>query len=206
MQLLVFVLLILVVILLCAVILGFLFLVLDLFFELPYVATKKDKIQTMLDLAQIKKGETVVDLGSGDGRLLFAAAQKGAIAIGYEINPVLVLLTRLRARFLGYSSSEPELVEGESRSNSSRLVYTEPRSARTVNEKGMVIVKKQNFWKADLKVADVIFVYAYRKTMQKFKDFIYKNAKGGTRIIVNTNPFPSKQAVKSENGIFLYIK
>lgn len=202
-----FILLTLIVVLLSTVILGFLFLVLELFFELPYVATIKAKIGTILELAQIKPGQTVVDLGSGDGRLLFAAAQKGAIAIGYEINPLLIWLTRIKAKLRGYSSSDPELIEGESRSNSSRQVYTEPRSARTVN-RGVVTVKRQNLWRsqADLKVADVIFVYAFKKSMQKFEEFVYKNAKGGTRIIVNTNPFPSKQAVKSENGIFLYIK
>jgi len=43
-----------------------------------------------------------------------------------------------------------------------------------------------------------------RKTMPKFEDFVYKNAKRGTRIIVNTNPFSNKKPQKAENGIFLY--
>lgn len=140
--------------------------------DLPFVGTKKEKIETILKLANIKRGETVVDLGSGDGRLLFAAAQKGANAIGYELNPFLVLLTQIRARRI---------------------------------DKGSVDVKRQNFWKADLSVADVIFVYSFRKTMQKFEDFIYKNAKKGTRVIVNTNPFPTKKPLKAQDGIFLYI-
>jgi len=156
-------------------------LTIDIFLELPFVGTKKEKIQTILKLAQIKKAvgpesnrrrEIVIDLGSGDGRLLFAAAQKGARAIGYELNPFLVLLTQIRARRI---------------------------------DKGSVDVKRQNFWKADLSRADVIFVYSFRKTMQKFEDFVYKNAKKGTRIIANTNPFPNKKPLKSQNGFFLYI-
>jgi ribosomal protein L11 methylase PrmA len=63
----------------------------------PYVPTKNDVAASMMRLAKIKRGDTVVDLGSGDGKLLLLAAQNGAgKAIGYEINPYLVLLSRLR--------------------------------------------------------------------------------------------------------------
>jgi len=58
--------------------------------------------------------------------------------------------------------------------------------------------------KVDLSIADVIFVYGRKKTMQKFEDFAYKKAKKGTRIVVNTNRFPNKKPLKSNNGIFLY--
>ena len=53
--------------------------------------------------ADIKKGDIVMDLGSGDGRFLIAAAKRGATAIGWEINPFLVLYTSLRAYFAGVS-------------------------------------------------------------------------------------------------------
>lgn len=51
----------------------------------PYLPTRKKDVGRMIDLAQIKPGERVYDLGSGDGRLVFAAAKKGAEAIGIEI-------------------------------------------------------------------------------------------------------------------------
>ena len=136
-----------------------------------------------MKLAQLKSQDTVIDLGSGDGRLLFASAQKGVRAIGYEVNPFLILLTRFKA-FLTHSRSEAKPLPGK--------------------HSGSVNVKRQNLWKANLKVADVIFVYGRKKTMQKFEDFVYKNAKRGARIMVNTNPFPNKKPLKSENGIFLY--
>lgn len=165
--------LILITLLLLFVIVVAFFYVLDLFFELPYVTTDKKKIETIMKFANIQKGETVVDLGSGDGRLLFASADKGALPVGYEINPALVMLTIFRAKLKGLEKQ--------------------------------VTIKNISFWKADLKVADIIFVYAFRKTMTKFEDFIYKNAKKGTRVVVNTNKFPNKKPQKEKEGIFLYI-
>lgn len=203
MILIIILLLVVVIILLLFISISAFFFTFDLFLELPYVAAKKKQVEAIINIANIKPGEIVVDLGSGDGRLLFAAARKGAIAIGYEINPFLVLLTRLRARFLGYSSSDPAFHEW--RGSREVSLRRSSRQARTLN-KGVVIVKRQNLWEADLKKADVIFVYAYRKSMPKFQDFVFSNVKKGSRIVVNTNPFPNKKPTKSENGIFLYIK
>lgn len=153
--------------------LGFFLFVLDLFLELPYVATNRKKIETIMTFARIKKGQTVVDLGSGDGRLLVAAAKKGAFAIGYEINPLLILVSNIHAKIKGLGD--------------------------------MVKIKNVSFWNADLKTADVIFVYAFIKKMPKFEEYIWKNAKKGTRVVVNTNPFPNKKPSESDNGVFLYI-
>lgn len=53
----------------------------------PYVPTHPELLKTMLELVQIKPTDRVVDLGSGDGRIVFAAAQAGAAkAMGYEID------------------------------------------------------------------------------------------------------------------------
>lgn len=49
----------------------------------------------MMELAKIKPGMKVADLGSGAGRLLFLANSFGASAVGYELNPFLVLWTKL---------------------------------------------------------------------------------------------------------------
>ena len=53
----------------------------------PYVTTSGEKLKTMLKLAALKKSDRVVDLGSGDGRLLFAAAKVVKEVKGFEINP-----------------------------------------------------------------------------------------------------------------------
>jgi SAM-dependent methyltransferase len=59
--------------------------------DTPYVPTPQVVVDRMLDLAQLKAGETVIDLGSGDGRIMIEAAKKyGARGFGVEIDPLLV--------------------------------------------------------------------------------------------------------------------
>jgi SAM-dependent methyltransferase len=54
----------------------------------PYVPTPQEVVERMLSLAQVKKGDVVYDLGSGDGRIVVTAAKKyGVKAIGFEIDP-----------------------------------------------------------------------------------------------------------------------
>jgi len=60
----------------------------------PYVPVQKHTLEKMIELADIKPGQKAVDLGSGDGRIVIALAKAGAIAYGYEINPILVWWTR----------------------------------------------------------------------------------------------------------------
>ena len=54
----------------------------------PYVPTPQEVVDRMLELAEVKKGDVVYDLGSGDGRIVVTAAKKyGVKAIGFEIDP-----------------------------------------------------------------------------------------------------------------------
>jgi tRNA G37 N-methylase Trm5 len=54
----------------------------------PYVPTPQDVVERMLDIAGVKKGDVVYDLGCGDGRIVVTAAKKyGVKAIGFEIDP-----------------------------------------------------------------------------------------------------------------------
>lgn len=61
----------------------------------PYLPVLSRDIEALLDLAKVGAGQTVVDLGSGDGKLLRAAARRGAIGIGYEINPIVYAISWL---------------------------------------------------------------------------------------------------------------
>jgi hypothetical protein len=65
-------------------------------FGAPYVPTRRRWARAALDLAAVRRGDVVVDLGSGDGVILKLAAERGARALGYEINPLLVVASRLR--------------------------------------------------------------------------------------------------------------
>src|SRR3989338_8557944 len=65
----------------------------------PFVRSGRRKIKIMFELAAVKPEEVVVDLGSGDGTLVIEAAGRGARAIGVEMNPLLVLISRWKARW-----------------------------------------------------------------------------------------------------------
>jgi SAM-dependent methyltransferase len=69
--------------------------------DVPYVPTPPEVVEGMLDLADLKPGERLIDLGSGDGRIPIAAARRGASALGIEINSRLVS----RARYLAALAS-----------------------------------------------------------------------------------------------------
>lgn len=71
----------------------------------PYVPSGRKTIERMLDLAGLKAGERMLDIGSGDGRIVIAAARRNVHAHGVELNPWLVWISRLRARVLGLSGN-----------------------------------------------------------------------------------------------------
>lgn len=70
--------------------------------DVPFVATPEDIVARMLDLGEVTPADVVYDLGSGDGRIVIAAARNyGARGVGIEIDPVLVALAREKARQQG---------------------------------------------------------------------------------------------------------
>jgi predicted RNA methylase len=78
----------------------------------PYIPTPETIVDRMLDVAHIKAGETVYDLGSGDGRVVIAAALKyGAKAVGVEIRPDLCRQAEARIKSLGLED-RVTMVEG----------------------------------------------------------------------------------------------
>jgi len=54
--------------------------------DAPYVQTPPAIVEAMLDLAEIRPGESLLDLGCGDGRIVVAAARRGARALGVDID------------------------------------------------------------------------------------------------------------------------
>jgi hypothetical protein len=65
----------------------------------PYVPTKRrDITRAFSELYEIGPDDLLVDIGSGDGIVCRAAAMHGARAVGYELNPVLVAISRWLSR------------------------------------------------------------------------------------------------------------
>lgn len=80
--------------------------------DVVWVPTPEVMVDLMLDLATVTAADTVVDLGSGDGRLVIAAAKRGATARGVEYNPDMVKLSKERAYAAGVQT-RATFVEGD---------------------------------------------------------------------------------------------
>lgn len=80
--------------------------------DVVWVPMPDSQVERMLDLAKVTPADFVIDLGSGDGRTVIAAAKRGARALGVEFNPDLVTLSRHRAREAGVGD-RATFVEGD---------------------------------------------------------------------------------------------
>ncbi|WP_430635516.1 class I SAM-dependent methyltransferase [Sphingomonas hankookensis] len=70
-------------------------------YDVPYVPTPEPVVDAMLAMAEVGAADTVIDLGSGDGRITIAAARRGATASGVEIDAALVDRARRNAALHG---------------------------------------------------------------------------------------------------------
>lgn len=70
-------------------------LVFEVAFGAPFVPILKNQIHPIIKALELKPGQTLIDLGCGDGRILKAAAKEGIRGIGYEINPWLVIVAKI---------------------------------------------------------------------------------------------------------------
>jgi len=139
----------------------------------PYVPSTTTVSEIMIKLAHIKKGETVYDLGSGDGRLLFLASRLGATAVGLEINPYLVLLSNIKAFF-----------------------SPQRKTVRTY---------WKNFWRADFRKADVVFVYLLPWRMKQLETKLLEEMKPGSRVVSNSFIFPNIPCTKKDEAHHVYL-
>ena len=80
--------------------------------DVVWVPTPEETVEKMLDIAKVTPQDFVIDLGSGDGRNVIAAAKRGAKARGVEYNPDMVVLSKRRAKEAGVED-KAEFVEGD---------------------------------------------------------------------------------------------
>jgi hypothetical protein len=64
----------------------------------PYLPTLSKQKITALDMLNLQPGETLLELGSGDGRVMLAAAERGLKVVGIELNPLLVIISLIVTR------------------------------------------------------------------------------------------------------------
>jgi SAM-dependent methyltransferase len=117
----------------------------------PWVPSRRDDTQRFLVFADIKKGDIVYDLGSGDGRIIIAAARAGADAHGYELSLLPYLISQIR-RFFS-------------------------------NDRARIHFHFKNFWRIDLRRADLVYLFLTPPAYAKLKIKFEKELKPGARVV-----------------------
>lgn len=143
----------------------------------PYVPTHNRLVEKMLDMAEVGEHDMVVDLGAGDGRIVMAAALRGERAVGYEINPLLVIIANLRIQNSKFKSQK---------FNSKLKIYW------------------KNFWNQDLSSATVITIFGFPNMMERLEKKLQRELQPGSRVVSHAFKFPNWQPVKKEGGLLLY--
>jgi len=80
--------------------------------DVVWVPMPEEQIEKMLDLGKVTPADFVVDLGSGDGRTVIAAAKRGARSLGVEFDPRLVAFSKSKAAGAGVGD-KAAFVEGD---------------------------------------------------------------------------------------------
>jgi SAM-dependent methyltransferase len=80
--------------------------------DVVWVPTSPELVEKMLDMAKVTAADYVMDLGSGDGRNIIAAAKRGATAVGVEFNHDMVELSRKQAAEAGVAD-KATFIEGD---------------------------------------------------------------------------------------------
>ncbi|MFB3825460.1 MAG: class I SAM-dependent methyltransferase [Bryobacteraceae bacterium] len=95
----------------------------------PYVTTPPHVVKAMLDLAGVKKGDVLYDLGCGDGRIVTAAARRGARGVGIDVNPARVQEARENARKAGVTAEfrEQDILDADIREATVVTLYLLPQ-------------------------------------------------------------------------------
>jgi SAM-dependent methyltransferase len=134
----------------------------------PYVASPTRVVDRMLELARIKPGETVFDLGSGDGRILISAAAKyKARAVGIEISPKLVADATKRIQEAGLTSDQARVIQGD-------------------------------LLTADLSGADVVTIYLATKMNEELRPRLERYLKPGARVVSHDYKVPGWKPTRVE--------
>lgn len=141
-----------------------------LFLGSPWVPTPRGRARRMLEFVEFRPGETLLDLGSGDGAILLAAVEEfGAQkAIGYEINPILVLMARWRAKM-----------------------------RRT---RGRVVTYQKNIFTTHLPNVNVVATFLIPSTMKRLRKKFATELEPNTRIISRGFAIPGVTPMQKREG------
>lgn len=151
---------------------------LPMFSGAPFVPINPVVLKRMVALLQIQPGEKAADLGSGDGRIVIELAKAGAKALGYEINPLLVLASR---RTIKKAEQALQLRSGQAS------------------------IHWKNFWTEDLSSFQVITLFGMPHMMKRLQEKLHRELKPGARVVSHQFKFPDWQVAQSQPESQLYL-
>ncbi|MCF6277319.1 MAG: class I SAM-dependent methyltransferase [Anaerolineales bacterium] len=153
-----------------------LWLLIPFLYGLPWVPTEKRRIRKALEMADIRPDDVVYDLGAGDGRVLLTAIKDFGAARGVGIE---------------ISPAHLLLADLRARSNGSRRRVT---------------LRREDFFKAEMRDADVVFLYLTPNQLSRIQAHLAAQLQPGARVVSISFDFPDWQPTgfDDEHLIFAY--
>lgn len=135
-------------------------------FLTPFYTTPLKSIKNILDILNLKPTDSFVDLGSGDGRMVFGLHKRFKCkSVGYEISPMLLLYFKLKKFFLFPFNRKIQL-------------------------------KEESFFNADLKDYDVVYCCLPTDILILLEKKFERELKKGTTVVTYKNALPNKKGKK----------
>lgn len=145
--------------------------------DVPYVPTPDRVVARMLEMADVKPGDTVIDLGSGDGRIAIAAVRdrNADLALGIDLDPERVREAEANAKAAAVSD-------------------------RVTFEQG-------DLFKKDISNATVLTMYLLPRVNLRLRPVILDTLAPGTRVVSHAFSMDDWQADRSDyvSGTFVYL-
>lgn len=140
-----------------------------------FVRSSAERLATMLQLPQIQSGDRLLDMGSGDGKVVIALAKRfpKCTVVGVEFNPL--------------------------------LVQTSKNAIKAACLDGRITIVCQSFWKTDLSNFDVVFLYGTSYIMEKLEKKVRTEMRPGTQFVSNYFKFPTLKPKKTIAQVRLYF-
>ncbi len=145
----------------------------------PVIYSGDKTVKKTFELAQLKPGQTMIDLGCGNAKsLIYAAREFKARGIGIEISPFYYLLAKINV-FLSGESKNIRIIFGDSRNRA-----------------------------AEIQKADLVYIYSISGTIEKIEPWLFETVNLGTKIISVGFAFKKhRPAVRNSAPVlFLYQK
>jgi SAM-dependent methyltransferase len=137
-------------------------------FIAPFYTTPRSIVNRIVDLFQLKSKDKFVDLGSGDGRMVFSTYNRYKCkSVGYEISPILLIFVKLKKLF--FTPFNPK-----------------------------VVFKEADFFKADLSEYNVVYCCLPEETIASLEKKFEEELQEGTKLFTYKYTLPNRKGEEIE--------